>query len=355
MNILIFASRIIYGGGEKVINWLSHKLIEDGHNVIYASPRIDSEYIEKLKLVGLYSQVTLVEYPHNIKKSRIINYCKSLKKIYDDYNVNLIIIFGGSLVEQLIARKKGIKILLSERCNPKSRSLVSRALKRLQYMVADAYVFQTMEACNYYGKKLIKKSAIVPNPIIDNLETPEFKKLRKEIVSVGRLSAEKNQMMLLNAFYKSNLHQKGYRLLLYGTGPAERELETFIKRYELASNVSIIKGETNIARLVKGASLFVLTSNDEGMPNALIEAMSMGLLSISTDCPIYGPRLLIRHGVNGFLTPVGDVDSLSRLMVSALSHPNADSIRQEAYKIREQLSSERIFNYWKTLIEGFNY
>lgn len=353
MNILIIASRIIYGGGEKVINWLANRLINDGHNVIYASSKVNLDYIEKLKKVGLYNKVGIVEYPYYLKKRDFLKYCKSFDKIYKDYEINLIIIFGGSLVEQIIARRRGVKILLSERCNPKSRSLLSRLLKKIQYHMADAYVFQTKEACHYYGNALENKSKILPNPLIDELKSPIITDFRKEIVSVGRLSAEKNQLMLLKAFYISNLFTS-YKLIFYGSGPAEDELKEFIKRHDLSDSVSIVKDKSNIIDLINGASLFVLTSNNEGMPNALIEAMSMGILSISTDCPIYGPRQLINHGVNGFLTPIKDEKKLAKMMLYALSHPDANKIRKEAYKIREKLDPDMIYNQWKMLIENFN-
>lgn len=352
MNILILASRVIYGGGEKVINWLTHNLIREGHNVIYASPRINSDYIEKLKLVGLYNKVQIVEYPHHIKYRKLATYSKSFNRILHDCKVDLFVIFGGSLVEQLIARTSGVKILLSERCNPKSRPFFSRLLKHIQYHIADAYVFQTKEACYFYGKDLESKSKILPNPIIDELQEPIFSNLRKEIVSVGRLCKEKNQIMLLKAFYEAKLFNLDYKLIFYGSGPSETEIRDLIKQYTLSDYVSIIKGQTNIADLINGASLFVLTSNNEGMPNALIEAMSMGVLSISTDCPIYGPRMLIENGVNGFLVPINNVEELSKTMLYALSYSKSDDIRKEACKIREMLQSTKIFNQWKLLIEN---
>ena len=158
--------------------------------------------------------------------------------------------------------------------------------------------------------------------------------------------------MLLKAFYEAKLFKIGYKLIFYGSGPSEFEISEFVKQNNLSDYVSIIKGQTNIADLINGASLFVLTSNNEGMPNALIEAMSMGILSISTDCPIYGPRMLIKNGVNGFLVPINNVEVLSKTMVYALSNSKSDDIRREAYKIRETLKSTEIFNQWKLLINN---
>lgn len=351
MNILMFATRIVYGGGEKVRNWLSNRLVSEGHKVFYAVPCINDQIESELKDVGLFGKVNIVEYPFSLKKKCFPVYLKSIKAIYRDNNIELLVWFGGSLVEQLIAKQMNIKVLLSERGNPASRTLPSRLLKRIQYRVADGYVFQTPEASNFYGKRAKKLSVVIPNPILVDFPVPTFKNLRKEIVSVGRLCPEKNQVLLLNAFNNIKKDIPEYNLVIYGSGPLESKLKKLIEKNDLQNRVKIVKGITNITKHINNSSLFVLPSNSEGMPNALIEAMGMGLLCISTDCPIFGPRLLIKHGVNGFLTPVGNEKKLADIMLYALSVSNATNIRNEASKIREILNADIIFSQWKKYIE----
>lgn len=350
MNVLFFATRIIYGGGERVRNWLALNLCSSGDTVIYAIPEGNDSLINDLKKVALYDKIKIVSYPSRLKRINLYKYIKELERIYLTNKIDLLVYFGGSLIEQIVARKLGVKIILSERCDPNSRPLPSRVLKRIQYKVSDGYVFQTPAASECYGKRAQKVSRVIPNPILDQSPDPVFTNLRKEIVTVGRLSREKNQMMLLRAFYKINCSIPEYKLVIYGSGPLEEELIEYVKLKKLEDKVFIVTGKTNITELINGASLFVLPSNTEGMPNALIEAMSMGLLSISTDCPIYGPRYLVQHGVNAFLTPIDDADKLASLMLNVLDSPNADSIRQEAVKIREVLSATKIFKCWREYI-----
>lgn len=353
MRILFFAGRLIYGGGEKVRNWLVGRLVDCGHEVVYATPKVSEEYFDKLKKVGLYHKVEVVEYPFHLKKKAPVTYCKTVKSLFLDNNIDLLMIFGGSLVEQIIARKLGLKIILSERCEPASRPIAGQILKQIQYRVADGYVFQTPEAAQCYGKRAVRISKVIPNPIIDKLEEPQFDNLRKEVVSVGRLSNEKNQKDLITAFSIFAKTHPDYCLKLYGSGPLKEELETQTSSLELDSKVEIISGKTNISELIKGAELFVLNSNTEGMPNALIEAMSMGILSISTDCPIYGPRMLVEHGVNAYLTPLRNPEKLAELMSMALEDQSkADRIRHEAVKIRERLEANKIFGNWLNYIES---
>lgn len=353
MKIMFYAGLIIYGGGEKVRNWLVDKLIESGHSVVYATSKISDEYYEDLKKVGLYNKVQVVEYPYYLKKKAPVSYYRAIESLYLDNEIDLLMIFGGSLIEQVVARKLGLKIILSERCEPASRPILGQILKQIQYRVADGYVFQTPEAAQCYGKRAVRISKIIPNPIIDKLGEPQFDNLRKEIVSVGRLSNEKNQKDLISAFSMFSKTHPDYCLKLYGSGPLKEELEQQISSLELDGKVDIISGKTNISELIRGAELFVLNSNTEGMPNALIEAMSMGILSISTDCPIYGPRMLVQHGVNAYLTPLHNPAKLADLMSTALDDfSKADRIRHEAVKIRERLEANKIFSLWLNYIEG---
>jgi len=352
MNILFFANRIIYGGGERVRNWLADNLINSGHKVIYAIPSNSEHLYDEIENVGLKDKVIVIEYPFSIKKKAPRKYWKIINELYRTSKIDLLVYFGGSFVEQIIARSLGIKVLLSERCDPHSRSIPSQILKQIQYRVADGYVFQTPAAAKCYGKRAYRLSIIIPNPILDKSSDPIFHNLRKEIISVGRLSKEKNQLLLLQAFKKIHETIPDYSLCIYGSGPLESMLNEFVINNRLDNKVRIIKGKTNITELINGASLFVLPSNTEGMPNALIEAMSMGLLSVSTDCPIYGPRYLIKHGENAYLTPVKNVDKLAEIILYALNNKDADMMRQNAFGIRQTLDANKIFSYWLQYLES---
>ena len=353
MNVLFMRGRIIYGGGEKVVNWLTKQLIENGDNVIYAISQYNDKYKTNLEKVGLKESVKVVIYNRTNKYKNIVKYFKEIKEIYTKNNIDVLIIFGGSLIEQLIATHCGVRVVLSERCNPASRSLLSQILKKIQYRFADGYVFQTPEASKYYGKRAEKIGTIIPNPIIDKLPEPQFEHLRKEIVSVGRLSEEKNHRMLIEAFALFLKEHSDYKLVIYGSGPLKEKLLDLIRVKNIENSVNIISGKTNIIELIKGAELFVLPSNTEGMPNTLIEAMSMGLLSISTDCPIYGPRMLIKDGYNGYLTPIKDSISLYNRMSYAIDNKElAFNIRRNSVHIREILQAEKIAGKWITYINN---
>lgn len=347
MNILILGSRIIYGGGEKVLNWLAHEFLKDGHSVIFTTPKADDDYFSKLNVVGLRNSVKVIEYPHSKKKTHIVSYYRYWKSLLTNNKVDVLLIFGGSLIEQWAALSVGVHVILSERCEPASRPFLSRMLKQIQYRCANGYVFQTPEASLCYGKRAHKLSTVIPNPIIDILPDPEFINLRKEVVTVGRLAPEKNQIMLIKAFAEFSKLYPDYKLIIYGDGPLKTYLQQNIDNYKISEKVNIVSGKRNISELIKGAEMFVLPSNTEGMPNALIEAMSMGLLCISTDCPIYGPRMLIQNGDNGYLTPINNHNLLLKQMLYAVENIESSmKIRYAAVGIRETLNSSKIAKKW---------
>lgn len=346
MKIAFFTARLIYGGGEKVHNWLAHQLINAGIEIVYLTPVLDDNYIEKLKKIELEGKVETVRFPFEIKKSHPFKYLRLMKELYRTHGVDAILIFGGSLIEEIAARQIGVKVILSERSNPGWRSLPSQLLKKLQYSIANGYVFQTKEQANCYNFCLRNNYEIILNPVIDNLPIPITLR-RKEIVTVGRLSEEKNIFGVLNAYMKFYKTHQDYKLLIYGSGPLENAIYEFVNENHLSQAVSIIKGKSNIVELINGASLFVFNSTNEGMPNALIEAMCMGLPCISSDCPIYGPRALISDGENGLLIPVKDDDALYEKMCLVIDNPTlAEKIGNEAIKTREKLDQMKIANKW---------
>ena len=353
MNILFFATKISYGGGEKVRNWLVKQLYNAGHSVYYVTGKDDETYHNELKKVGLDGMVNVIEHDRSIKYRHFLRYVNNLKRIYSENHIDLLIIFGGSLVEQLVARRCGLKIILSERFFNGFRPFPSRVLKHLQYRIADGYVFQTPEASKMYNRRATKIGTVIANPIIDQLPDPIFDNLRNEIVNTGRLCDQKDQATLIRAFSLFRKTHTDYRLIIYGSGEYKERLQTLIDELGLSDCAQIISGLTDISQRINGASMFVLSSKAEGMPNALIEAMSMGVLSISTDCPAYGSRMLIENNENAVLVPVGDAKRMAEEMVRLIDDTAlADKIRHNAVAIRERLNPKKTAKAWVEYINA---
>ena len=171
-----------------------------------------------------------------------------------------------------------------------------------------------------------------------------------KIVSVGRLDAQKNQKMLIDAFAKMKEKFPNYKLYIYGEGSLRTQLSKQIKMLGLSGNV-ILKGNVlDIHSQIADASMFVLSSNYEGLSNALLEAMMMGLPCISTNCA--GSDEVIVDGINGVLVPVGNVDALSAAMIKIADDKSfAHRIGLVARNTAEVFKTENVMEQWISVIE----
>ena len=220
---------------------------------------------------------------------------------------------------------------------------------------ADWFVFQTEEAKKFYDKSLNGCGIVIPNPlIIDNMPAPYTGVREKRIVTVGRLKPQKNQKLLIEAFALIYQNYPDFTLEIYGDGVLNQELQNIIDRKKL-SNIVFLRGNVDdvFQKIIK-ASIFVMSSDYEGMPNALIEAMALGLPCISTDCPCGGPRYLIKSGVNGLLCNVNDVESLKMAFISMLDVPQkAKEMGIKAINVRYLLDANKIGDDWYNYMNSF--
>jgi glycosyltransferase involved in cell wall biosynthesis len=175
---------------------------------------------------------------------------------------------------------------------------------------------------------------VVANPVV----TPEVERLaaadpghpwvggdRPLLVAVGRLTRQKDFATLLRAFARL-LKSRPARLVILGEGEERRGLEAEVDRLDLRDAVDLPGFRDQPYPLVARADLFVLSSRWEGSPNALTEALHLGVPAVATDCPS-GPAAILPPER---LAPVGDVDALAGVMAEALSRPRAGEERRAA-------------------------
>ena len=151
------------------------------------------------------------------------------------------------------------------------------------------------------------------------------------VVHAGRLHPQKNQALLIEAF--SRLREQPAELWMLGEGPLEAELRALAQKLGIAERVRWLGFRDNPYPFYSAADCFALSSDHEGLPNAIIEAMACGTPAVSTRCP-YGPEELIEEGVSGRLTPVGDVGAFADALAE-LSRDRA-SARQQGERARVQ-------------------
>jgi glycosyltransferase involved in cell wall biosynthesis len=166
------------------------------------------------------------------------------------------------------------------------------------------------------------------------------------VLGVGRLTAQKNFGLLLHAFAKLRA-QRPARLLILGEGPERPRLEALAQALGIAADVALAGHVSNPYAAFGRASLFVLSSDYEGLPAVLIEALACGCPVVSTDCPS-GPAEILDRGRYGRLVPVGDEAALVAAMQSTLvAPPAADMLRRRG----AEFSVERSATQYLALVE----
>ena len=218
--------------------------------------------------------------------------------------------------------------------------------------MASKFVFQTEDAMNCFPENIRKKSYVISNPINENLPEPYTGERDKEVIAIGRLVSQKNFPMAINAFEKFYNKNPEYKFTIYGDGPLRESLEKTIKEKELENVINLPGFSKNIIEDIKKAGIYISSSDFEGISNAMLEAMAMGIPTVCTDCPIGGAKMTIKNNENGVLVPVGDEDALYRAMDKVANDSTfAKEISENAIKIREELSIDKILDKWIDVME----
>ncbi len=354
MKITIFTGGLSGGGAERVACNMATYYYNKGHDVEFLTIG-DNEnsyyYNPQINRVCLLKLDERSSFVANIIKRlfRLIKYLISKKK--DVYIVSL----PDSIIILLSLRfLTKSKIVASERGDPQKLPSFQQKLLRLLCKQADGWVFQTQDVKNWYKSHLgDSNNIIIPNAINPDFIQPIYHGVRKKtIVTAGRYKKQKNQRLLIDAFSKISDRYSDYRLIIYGEGPLNDELAAHITYLGLDKKVILGGYINNIGEKIKDASLFVLSSDYEGMPNALMEAMALGLPCVSTDCDGGGARFLIENEKNGLLVPKDDVNALAVAMKRMLADREfAELCGKEAHKICERLAPDKVYGMWEEFIQ----
>lgn len=171
---------------------------------------------------------------------------------------------------------------------------------------------------------------------------------RPYFVAVGRLDRQKGFDVLLSAWKVSGL-PASHDLVVLGDGPLKDELTQSAASLGIGASVRFLGGVANPFPIVRTAEAFVLSSRFEGWPNALAEAMALGVPAISTDCQ-FGPAELIRNDDEGILVPVEDAAAMGQAMRELAADERRRRRLAAAAKARTaELSPHRIAEQWLAL------
>ena len=209
-----------------------------------------------------------------------------------------------------------------------------------------------MPTMRWFPESLQKKSRIIVNAVNPAFFGVERYPERGLIVTCGRLNEQKNHDMLIRSFLEVSKYHPHAKLHIYGEGALKNRLQELIDENNLNDKVELCGSTNNVAGVLSRASVFVMSSDYEGMPNALMEAMASGVPCVSTDCPCGGPHMLINDKINGLLVPVGDKVSLANAIQTLLSDTDyAEEIGKNAKGKAFEFSPDIIFGEWRKYVD----
>lgn len=222
------------------------------------------------------------------------------------------------------------------------------------YQKSDYSIFQLKGAQVFFDNRVQMNSSIIPNPYTTgkNIE-PYSGKRKKTIVSVGRFVEQKGYDVLINAFKQFKTKHPDYQLIIYGDGLLKDDLVAQTLQLGIQESVSFPGFIHNVPETIREDGIFVLSSRFEGIPNTLIEAMSVGIPTVSTDCSPGGPRFLTDNGRRGVLVPVDDTEAIAAAM-SKIADNDKCAIEYSllGLEIIDVLSPQRIAEKWLKVFDN---
>ena len=236
-------------------------------------------------------------------------------------------------------------------------SVLDRLVQTFLFPRMAGVVFQTKEQQAFFPRRVQEKSCVILNPLDKKfVDSPLPTRRKAEIVHASRLEARKNQTAIIRAFIRIHADYPDYTLTLYGGDSGDgtqQKLESIIAGAKAHAYITLAGASDEPEQAMRTAAMFVFNSDSEGMPNALMEAMALGLPVISSDCLGGGAAALINDGENGLLIPMQDEAALEAAMRRLLADPElAESLGQEARKIGSICNVETIAGQWLDYIEG---
>ena len=259
----------------------------------------------------------------------------------------------------LAARGLPNRVIFSERGNPQRlmKKRYGRKFIEKYYLRADAAVFQTQDAESVYPEAVAAKGVVIENPLKAGLPAPYHGVREKRVVTFCRISPEKNLSLLIESF--ALFHQKNpdYSLRIFGD-PANEEGEREAARAKklisdkgLENAVRIMPFRPDVHEEILRDMMYVNSSDSEGLSNAMLESMAIGLPCICTDCPAGGARATICSGENGILVPVGDAGRMCSAMCGiAEDEALRNSLSRNAAGVRDRLSLDAVADRWVELL-----
>lgn len=354
MKIGFLITNLNAGGAERATVSLSDFFVEHGHETeIITFENKDSFYELNEKIQLCSAGFEEIEHSASLKRffGTVVRMFK-LRKLVQKKKLDVLVGMSYSMTWYAVFATifSHTKSIGTERNNPyKYRaSTFNTLLRKIFYRLSNGFIFQTEKSSHFFTDNLRENDIVIPNAIFNEavyeLQPPS--KREKVICSVGRLTAQKRFDVLIDAFKLIEEKHPDYKLIIFGEGELRNELQAQIDRLGLSGKVLLPGSSPEAIKLVNRTSVFVLSSDMEGMPNALMEAIALGVPCVSTRCEM-GPEELIDDGVNGLLVETGNPQQIAEAVEKILDNPEfAQALSANGRKMIKTHSIDSISNKW---------
>ena len=351
---------LTFGGAEQVMSLMGRYWVERGVKVSVITCNLPDDVdfyhlhpaIKRIQLpLSHPTLMSKIGFPWNIRALR--------KHIKNEGNPVVLSFMDRSNVPALLAtRGLGVKVIVAERIDPTTQqyNFWRRFFMRRCYPLADAVTVLTENVKKKWADCFISphKVHVIHNPVrYQDIgeETPDWLP-EKFICCMGRLHKQKGFDLLFDILPQVFEKYPKHHLVILGEGIHRSQLEEQAARLGLSRQILMPGFLSNPHAIMRKADLFVFPSRWEGFPNALLEAMSLGLPVISFDCPS-GPGVIIDNEITGILAPPEDSSALQTQILRLLDEPRLRAAlgRQASWHINQACKLETIMNAWEQLID----
>ena len=367
-NLVIYYPSFERGGVEENIkNLINNFTNKINVHLVSSISNKDAKIIfkKKVKVYEIKKNKYLNFLPARINSA--ISSISTFSKLISKLKKNNLIVHSmqSNIAAILVCLFKNTKIVIRNSEDPIYSTYYSENFISSYIIFFLKIIFYNLCSCiitNSVGSKNSLKKIVFNKKKINTIYNPYLKKInhinyKKEniIINVGRFRKQKNQILLIRAFYKFSQNYKNYKLLLVGSGVLKQKLKKEINTLKLNNKVFIIGWSLNTISYIRKSKIFVLPSLYEGLGNVLIDAINHNVPCISTNCKS-GPNEILLNGKGGFIVKNDNVFELYKKMVFCIKNYNLALKKNKIAKksLHRFLMSRKVKEYENLLIKFEN-
>lgn len=328
-EIIIFIPSIEDGGVEKNLFLISNFLSKKALKVNLITANRDKRYKFSKSIRFISPQNNFFNKKNRIIKTIICFYY--LIKFYTKNKNFLLFSFQANIYAIFFAYLFKIKIITRSNTAPGgwSKNIFKRFIFKIFFKYPVKIIANSLDFKRKLDKEFNLKTVCIYNPLDKKLIIQKknktlkfnfFKKNTMNIINIGRMTYQKNQIFILKVLNEIK-HKINFRLLIIGKGKEKNNLKRFIIDNNLGNKVKLINFQKNPYPYLNKAEVFFLSSRFEGLPNVLLEAQLLKKTIISSNCPT-GPKEILLNGAAGFLFNLNDKDKILKTLLFVANKRN---------------------------------